>query len=94
MTKGKTKLIQKDPDKRNAASNRHPIECLSLMWKLLTSVLAKKVYAYLSEENVLPDERKGCRKGSRGTKDQLLIDKQILKHGKKHQHSLATGWID
>ena len=27
-------------------------------------------------------------------KDQLLIDKQILKHCKKYQHNLAMGWID
>ena len=27
-------------------------------------------------------------------RDQLLSDKQILKHCKKHQHSLAMGWID
>ena len=58
------------------------------------SVLAEKVYAHLSEKNVLPDEQKGCRKDSQGTKDQLLIDKQILKHCKKHQRSLAMGWID
>ena len=64
------------------------------MWKLLTSALAEKVYAHLSEKKVLPDEQKGCRKDSRGTKDQLLIDKQILKHCKKHQRSLAMGWID
>ena len=43
---------------------------------------------------MLPDKRKGCRKDSRGTKDQLLIDKQVLKHCKKHQRSLAMGWID
>ena len=58
------------------------------------SVLAEKVYAHLSEKNVLTDEQKGCRKDSQGTKDQLLIDKQILKHCKKHQRSLAMGWID
>ena len=94
MTKGKTTLIQKDPEKGNAANNYCPIACLPLMWKLLTSALAEKVYAYLSEKKVLPDEQKGCRKDSRGTKDQLLIDKQILKHCKKHQRSLAVGWID
>ena len=64
------------------------------MWKLLTSVLAEKVYAHLSEKKVLPDEQKGCRKDSRGTKDQLLIDKQILKHCKKPQRSFAMGWTD
>ena len=58
------------------------------------SVLAEKVYAHLSEKNVLTDEQKGCRKDSQGMKDQLLIDKQILKHCKKHQRSLAMGWID
>ena len=43
---------------------------------------------------MLPDEHKGCTKNSRGTKDQLLIDKQVLKHCKKHQRNLAMGCID
>ena len=75
MTKGKTTLIQKDPEKRNVASNYRSIACLPLMWKLLTSVMAEKVYAHLSEKNVLLGEQKGYRKDSRGTKDQLLIYK-------------------
>ena len=92
--KGKDNIDQKDPQKGNVANTHHPIACLSLMWKLLTSVLAEKVYAQLSEKKVLPDEQKGCRKDSRGMKEQLLIDKQILKHCKKHQRSLAIGWTD
>ena len=43
---------------------------------------------------MLPDEQKECRKDSQGTKDQLLIDKQILKHCKKHQRNLTMGRID
>ena len=35
-----------------------PIACLPRMWKLLTSVLVEKVYAHISEKNVLPDEQK------------------------------------
>ena len=77
MTKGKTTLIQKDPEKGNAANNNQPIVCLPLMWQLLISVLAEKVYAHLSEKKVQPNEQKGCRKDSQGTKNQLLIDKQI-----------------
>ena len=83
-----------DPEKGNAPNNYRPIACLPLMWKLLTNILAEKVYAHLSEKNVLSDEQKGCRKDSRGTKDQFLIDKQVLKHCKKHQRNLAMGWID
>ena len=78
--KGKATLIQNDPEKGNDVSNYRPIACLPHIWKLLTSILAEKLYAHLSEKNVLPDEQKGCRKDSGGTKDQLLIDKQILKH--------------
>ena len=94
MTKRRITFIQKDPEKGNAANNYSPIACLPLMWKLLTSILAEKIYAHLSEKNVPPDEQKGCRKDSRGTKYQLLIDKQVLKHCKNHQHNLAVGWID
>ena len=94
MTKGKTTLIQKDSEKRNAANNYHSIACLLLIWKLLTSVLAKKEYAHLSKKNMIPDEHKRCRKDSRGTKDQLSIDNKILKCCDKHQRNLAMGWID
>ena len=94
MTKGKTTLIQRDPEKGNVANNYCPFAYLPLIWKLLTNVLAEKVYAHLSEKNVLPDEQKVCKKDLRGTKDQLLIDKQILKHYKKHQRNLAMGWSD
>ena len=64
MTKGKRTLIQKDPEKENAANKYCPIAYLPLMWKLLTIVFAEKVYAQLSEKNVLPDEQKGCKKDS------------------------------
>ena len=94
MTKGETAFIQKDSEKGNLANSYHLIACLPLTWKLLTSVLVEKLYAHLSEKNVLPDEQKECKKDSRRTKDQLLIDKQILKHCKKHQRNLAMGWTD
>ena len=94
MTTGRTSLIRKDQEKGNAASNYRPITCLPLMWKLLTSLISEKMYEHLVENDVLPDEQKGCRERSRGTKDQLLIDKTILKHCKRHQRNLAMGWID
>ena len=42
----------------------------------------------------LPWEQKECRKGSRGTNDQLLIDKTIVKDCKRQLTSLAVAWID
>ena len=49
----------------------------------MTGILAKKMYSHLERENVLPSEQKGCRKGSRGTKCQLLIDKTVLRDDKR-----------
>ena len=65
MTHGRTVLCQKDPRKGNTADNYRPITCLPLMWKLLTGVIAEEMYNYLEREKILPEEQKGCRRGSR-----------------------------
>ena len=74
----KDSIVPKDPAKGSAVDNYRPISCLPLMWKLMTGMFAEKMYSYLERENVLPSEQKGCCKGSRGTKEQLLIDKMVL----------------
>ena len=45
------------------------------MWKLLTRVIPEEMYNYSEREKILP----GCKRESRGTKDQLLIYKTVLK---------------
>ena len=47
MVTGKTALIQKDPAKGREASNYRLIACLRLMWKLLSGILADRVYNHL-----------------------------------------------
>ena len=94
MVTRKTLLCIKEIQKGNLVSNFRTITCLPLIWKLLTSILAKELYEHLEKTNSLPWEQKGCRKGSRGTKDQLLIDKMIVKDCKRRLTSLAVAWID
>ena len=57
-------------------------------------MLAEKMHSHLEREKVLPSEQNGCHKGSRGTKDQLLIDKTVLRDCKKRYTNLAMAWID
>ena len=45
-------------------------------------------------ENLLLNEQKGCKSKSRGIKDQLLIDKTVLKDSRKRHTNLAMAWID
>ena len=52
------------------------------------------MYKYPEKTNPLPWEQKGCRKGSGGTKDQLLIHQMIVKDCKRQLTSLAVAWID
>lgn len=94
MTTGKTVLCQKDPAKGNAVDNYRPISCLSLMWKLMTGIISETVYMFLDENEILPEEQKGCKRSSRGTKDQLLVDKTIPADCKKRHKNLTMAWID
>ena len=76
------------------ATNYRPITCLSTTWKLLTSIISNAIYDHLSDKGLIPWEQKGCKRKSRGTKDQLLIDKMIMKHAKRKQRNLRMTWID
>ena len=58
MTFRKTVLCQKDPTKGNAVANYRSISCQLLMWKLVSGMLAAKIYSHLKRENVLPSEQK------------------------------------
>lgn len=66
----------KEIEKGKTLSNFRPITCLPLVWKLLTAVLAEKMY-------MLSRELMGCRKGNRDTKDQLLINQMTVKNCKR-----------
>ena len=94
MTKGKTALIQKDPAKGNDSSNYRPITCLPLAWKILTGIIEEETYTFLEQRSLLPEEQKGCRKGSRGTGDLLYIDRMLLQEVKRRNKNLAMAWID
>ena len=62
--------------------------------KLLTSVIADQIYVHLDEEKLLPEEQKGCRKGSRGTNDLLYINSAVINEVKSRNKNLAMAWID
>ena len=94
FTRGRTSFLQEDKSNGNVASNYRPVTCLPLMWKLLTGVIADEIYARLDQEKLLPEEQKGCRKGSRGTNDLLYIDRAVIKEVKSRNQNLAMTWID
>ena len=49
----------------------------------MTGTIAESIYNFIDVNDKLPIEQRGCKKESRGTKDQLLIDKAILRDCRK-----------
>ena len=60
----------------------------------MTRVIADQIYAHLDQEKLLPEEQKGCRKGSRGTNDLLCILRTVITEVKPRDKNLAMAWID
>jgi hypothetical protein len=38
--------------------NYRPVTCLSTMYKLITSVISRRMQTYMDDENLIPKERK------------------------------------
>ena len=93
LTKGITYLLPKSQDTLQPKNNR-PITRLPVMYKLLTALMSERIYSYLQNNNVLPEEQKGCRKKSRGCKDQLLVSQMVMQHAKKFKKNPSVTWID
>ena len=89
LTTGRTVLLLKDKSKENEVSNYRPITCLRLVWELITGIVADEIYNHLEENYLLPEEQKGCLRHSRGTKDQLLIHKTVMKNCRRRKVGLS-----
>ena len=64
------------------------------MYKILTSIITERTYNFLDNNNILPTEQKGCKRGSYSCKDQLLINKMFLENNRSSRKNLSTAWID
>ena len=80
--KGKRNTILDEVWKNSAVSKESskgklcgelPTNNLSFANVEITGIIFKDMYCFMENENLLPEEQKGCRRKSRGMKDQLLI---------------------
>ena len=93
LTEGTTYLLPKTQETQNP-KNYRTITCMATTYKILTSIITKRMYTFLEENSILPQEQKGCKRHSYGCKDQLLINKVILENCRKKNRNLSTAWID
>ena len=81
LTRGKTFLLPKN-EKTNEAKNYRPLTCLNTTHKVIIKILSERIYAHLSQNNLLPKEQKGCTRNTYGCKDHLLTSQIMYKECK------------
>ena len=94
LVKGRTVLIRKDMNKEPTPDNYRPITCLPTIWKTFSGMIADRIMQHVTNNRVMSFEQKGARPGSRGTKEQLAIDRSVTEDNKKRHTNLAMAWID
>ena len=62
LTERRTALLQKDKSKGNISNSYRSIAQLSLMWKLLSGVIADQIYGHFDQKRLLPEEQKDAGK--------------------------------
>ena len=93
ITKGVTYLLPKDRNTANPAKYR-PITCLSSLYKVLSSVITRKVQDHCEVNRVMTEEQKGCRKNTQGCNDQVTIDAVIVGQASRSKRNLGMAYID
>ncbi|XP_054744287.1 uncharacterized protein LOC129248683 [Anastrepha obliqua] len=93
LTAGVTYLLPKDAPSADPARYR-PITCLSTTYKLLTKIIANRIYEHCESNSILCEEQKGCRKRTMGCKDQLIIDTVITGVALRRRRNLSVAFID
>lgn len=93
ITRGITYLLPKDQNTADPAKYR-PITCLSSLYKVLSSVIARRIQTHCDANNVMTEEQKGCRKNTQGCKDQVIIDAVIVGQATEKQRNLSMAYID
>lgn len=64
------------------------------IYKILTAIVASKIYQHVTKNNILAWEQNGCRKRCRGCKETLVIDSIVSNQARTRKRNLSVGWID
>ena len=90
LTAGVTFLIRKNENTENP-KNYRPVTCLAATYKLLRSIISRRMQTHMDDENLLPKEQKGSCRGTKGGKDHLLLSKASVQDCKRKKKKSEYG---
>lgn len=94
LTEGVTYLIPKDVQNTKDPAKYRPITCLPTLYKIITSCLARRLYAHCETNHIIAQQQKGCMKGSKGCKEQLIVDSVVCDQAYSNHRNLFMAYID
>ena len=81
-----------------ASGEKKSLRCtrwiIQITYKILTWVIANRIYNNLDYQQLISTNQKGYKRKSQGTKDHLLINKAIMENAKIYNKNLYMAWID
>lgn len=78
------------PEKEPTAKDHRPSTCLNTLYKAVTSVIDELLKEHEATHHLMQIDQKGCKRGSVGCIDNLLIDNKIHKSTRKHHLCMST----
>ena len=94
LNRGRTSLLQKDKNKGNIANKYRPLTFFGINVEVIDRCNCRSDICTFTSREVVTEEQKRYRKGSRGTNDLLYIDRAVIKEVKSRNKNLAMAWID
>ena len=64
------------------------------MYMVLTEMIAKEIEKQRRMNNIIEDNQRGCKKGAKGCKDQLMLDRCITEDASENEKNLSVAQID
>ena len=77
-----------------AAKDHRPITCLNTLYKAITSVIDELLKEHEATHQLMQIDQKGCKQGSMGCIDHLLMDKAILEDAQFNRKNITCVWVD
>ena len=66
----------------------------STLYKIFTSMIVNRILAHCEQNNIIAEEQKGCKRNTKGCKEQLIIDNVVLEQARQRSRNLHTCFID
>ena len=76
------------------AKDRGPITCLNTLYKAITSVIDELLKEHKATHQLMQIDQKGCKQGSMGCIDNLLVDKAVLEDAQFNRKIITCVWVD